>query len=148
MRDRVDREAATLVRLLATPPTPHKPKPDSLPGVSPKKRGRPAKTKTSLASDPTILALRRIIDGYAASGIPDPGERLPNHLVEAMFRSLPLDICDTVFLPANGTGSPHLALAFKPEFRRYVAFAAEYWLNVVTHGRASSASAETRELSV
>jgi hypothetical protein len=39
------RSKETLARLLATPPIPHKPKPESLPGASPKKRGRPAKPR-------------------------------------------------------------------------------------------------------
>jgi hypothetical protein len=38
-----ERENEALKRLLSTPPTPHKPKPESPGGVSPKKRGRPAK---------------------------------------------------------------------------------------------------------
>jgi hypothetical protein len=41
-------ESETLKRLLSTPPTPHKPKSEPVPGASPKKRGRPAKAKTSL----------------------------------------------------------------------------------------------------
>jgi hypothetical protein len=32
-------------RMIATPPKPHNPKPESLAGVSPKKHGRPAKEK-------------------------------------------------------------------------------------------------------
>jgi hypothetical protein len=32
-----------LRRMIATPPTPHKPKPESATTASPKKRGRPAK---------------------------------------------------------------------------------------------------------
>jgi hypothetical protein len=39
------REAAALRQLLATPPTPHKPKLKPLAAVRPKKRGRPAKNK-------------------------------------------------------------------------------------------------------
>ena len=34
------REQATLRRLLLTPPTPHKPKPESAPGASPKKEAQ------------------------------------------------------------------------------------------------------------
>jgi hypothetical protein len=39
------REEATLKRLLSTPPTPHKAKPESPPAANPKKRGRPAKER-------------------------------------------------------------------------------------------------------
>jgi hypothetical protein len=34
-----------LRRMIATPPKPHKPKPESPPATSPKERGRPAKEK-------------------------------------------------------------------------------------------------------
>jgi hypothetical protein len=121
------REDATLKRILATPPD-HKTKPK--PDASPKKRGRPPKTKVNLVSgDPTIDALRRALDRHARSL--DPGEHSVDALAHIVVGCLPHDIFSAVFLPANGTGCPRLAIAFKPEFRLYAAFAAEYWLSLV-----------------
>src|ERR1700722_2204660 len=97
------------------------------------------------ANDPTILALRRALDREAAS--PQVGEDPSDALVRVVQRCLPLDICNTVFLPADGTCGPRLAIAFKPAFRRYLAFAAEYWL-YVTHGRESLPRVESQSTRV
>jgi hypothetical protein len=80
-------------------------------------------------NDPTILALRRALDREAAAL--NAGECTPDHLVKAIFGCLPSDIFHPVFLPADGTSSPYLAISFKPAFRRYVTFAAEYWADLV-----------------
>jgi len=54
-----------------------------------------------LADDPTIAALRRALDRYATA--PETGEDLTGGLVSVIFGCLPLDICNTVFAPADGT---------------------------------------------
>lgn len=136
-------EDRVLKRLLSTPP---QPKSKGEGSASPKKRGRPNK-RGLVSDDPSISALRRLLDAHYAS-LPDPGKCGADELVRVIFGGLPLDIFDAVFLPANGTGSPHLALAFKPAFRGYVAFATEYWLNIISHRDSVSATVRSGEISV
>jgi hypothetical protein len=85
-------------------------------------------SKGSVAEDPTILALKRALDGHAAALERGDSSR---QLVDVISSCLPPDVSNTVFLPADGTSGPHLAISFKPAFRRYVTFAAEYWAAVV-----------------
>ena len=86
--------------------------------------GRPR----SVAGDPTILALRRALDGHAAAlERGDFSDQLPNLILDC----LPLDLYKSIFLPADRTSGPHLAISFKPAFGRYVTFAAEYWAAIV-----------------
>jgi hypothetical protein len=81
-----------------------------------------------VTEDPTILALRRALDGHAAAlERGDFSRQLPNLILSC----LQLDICNTIFLPADGTRGPHLAISFKPALRRYVTFAAEYWAALI-----------------
>jgi hypothetical protein len=92
------------------------------------------------ASDPTILALRRVLDAYSVDA--NSREHLSGGLVREIFRCLPADVFNPVFLPADGASGPHLAITFKPAFRRYVAFAAEYWKGlVIDHGQSSALEA-------
>jgi hypothetical protein len=83
-----------------------------------------------VAEDPTILALRRALDSHAAAF--EAGDS-SHQLVDVIAGCLPVDISNAVFLPADGARGPHLAISFKPSFRRYVTFAAEYWAAIV-HG--------------
>ena len=110
-----NRRDAALLRALSTP---HKRQAEM-------KVGKP---KDSVVSDPTILSLRRALDRHAASG--ETRENAADGLVSVILSCLPLDICNTVFLPADGTHGRHLAIAFEPAFRRYVTFAAEYWVGL------------------
>jgi hypothetical protein len=87
----------------------------------------------SVACDPAILRLRRALDSEAAAAL-KTGERSPHHLVDAIFRSLPSDIVHPVLLPADGTDAQGLAVRFRADFDRYVAFAAEYWFRVIHDG--------------
>jgi hypothetical protein len=86
-------------------------------------------TNFSVAGDPTIIALRRALDSEA-SGL-NPGENLPEGLISKIFACLPKNLVHSVFLPADGTHSPCVAIAFKPSFEDYITFAAEYWANLV-----------------
>ena len=97
---------------------------------TPHKRQKEMKTgkRQSVASDPTILALRGALDGQAAAL--EAQESLPDGLVDVIFGCLPHDVLNPVFTPADGAFGPGLAIAFKPAFRRYVTFAAEYWVSL------------------
>src|ERR1700728_4332826 len=94
---------------------------------TPKPRGSPR--MELFAGDPTIVALRRLLDREAATGL-ERVEHPADLLCRVLERCLPLNVCNAVFLPADGTRGPHLAIAFEPAFRTYVAFAAEYWLHI------------------
>ena len=87
--------------------------------------------KDSIARDPTILSLRRALDRKAAAV--EAGKDSPDGLVSVILSCLPHDVINPVLSAADGTSSPGLAIAFKPAFRRYVTFAAEYWASLV-HG--------------
>jgi hypothetical protein len=76
--------------------------------------------------------MRSLDDHYAAAS--ESGEGVSKGLVGVILNCLPLDICNCVFLPADGTISQHLAITFKPAFRSYVTFVAEYWAGLV-HSR-------------
>jgi len=78
-----------------------------------------------LADDPTILALRRALDSHVGS-VGDAAKHSPNLLVDLIFSCLPRDIVHPVFLPAEGTGAPCVAVSSNPDFNRYGAFAAAY----------------------
>src|ERR1700730_5617957 len=86
-----------------------------------------------LAGDPTIGSLRRALDDHYAAAS-ESGEGVSKGLVGVILNCLPLDIFNCIFLPADGTRGPHLAITFKPAFRSYVTFAAEYWAGLV-HSR-------------
>jgi hypothetical protein len=105
------RRDAALLRALSTP---HKRQKEM-------KVGKPR----SVAGDPTINALRLALNREAAAL--EAGEHASNQLVSVILGSLPLDVYNVVFLPADGTRGPCLAISFKPAFGRYVTFAAEYW---------------------
>jgi hypothetical protein len=82
----------------------------------------------SVVGDPTILALRRALDRERAAL--QSGEHSVESLKDVVFRCLPQDVFHAVFIPANETGGPGLAIAFKPAFRDYMAFVAEYVRNL------------------
>jgi len=96
------------------------------------------KLNGSIASDPTILALRRALDRRALQA----GENPTETLVRVILGCLPQDIFHPVFLPTNGTRGPRLAISFKPAFRTYLAFAAEYWASLA-HKSFSPISSES-----
>jgi hypothetical protein len=89
-----------------------------------------------LAGDPTIRSLRRDIDRHYAATM-ESGEHVSNGLVGVIFGCLPPDMFNCIFLPADGARGPHLAITFKPAFRGYVTFAAEYWAGLA-HGHVPS----------
>ncbi len=107
------RRDAALLRALSTP---HKRQAEM-------KVGKP---KESVASDPTILALRRALDRQVLQA----GESPTEALVSVILGCLPQDIFHPVFLPADGTCGPRLAISFEPAFGAYVAYAAEYWASL------------------
>ena|ERR1700733_1947653 len=87
----------------------------------------------SVAGDPTILALRRALDRYAANADCGSGkEPRRDGFVDLITSHLPHNCVKPVFLPANGASPPCLAVIFSPEFHQYVAFATEYWA-ALTH---------------
>src|ERR1700730_3955885 len=111
-------------KMLAMPPKKREDSKLGKPRNPSQKQKERAASKGSIG-DPTIAALRRTIDRhYAATGgiSCHPSESLINEV----FRDLPAGDVNCVFLPADGARGPCLAIALKPAFRRYVAFAAEY----------------------
>lgn len=82
-----------------------------------------------VSSDPTVLSLRRALDRHYATA--KAREDASDGLISVIFGCLTRDTFDTVFLPADGTRGPHLAITFKPMFRAYVTFAAEYWASLI-----------------
>ncbi len=89
-----------------------------------------------LAGDPAIVSLRRALDRHYAAAA-EPREDASNGLVGVILSCLPPDIFNCIFLPADGTRSPRLTITFKPAFRSYVTFSAEYWVCLI-HGHMSS----------
>src|SRR5271165_6917354 len=70
--------------------------------------------------DPTLDSIREVLDGYIAS-LKD-GEDMGD-LVGSIFRCIPKDTFHADFLPTRGPG---LFITFKPAFRYYMEFIAEY----------------------
>jgi hypothetical protein len=109
------RSEAALLRALSTP---HKRQAEM-------KLGRARRS----ASDPTILALRRVLDSHAAA-IANARGQSADHLIDVIFACLPNNLVDPVLLPADGTGDQNLGIRFSADFDRYVTFAAEYWASL------------------
>ena len=84
-------------------------------------------------NDPTILTLRRALDSQAVSL--KVRELSAHDIVELILSNLPNDCVKLVSVPALGTGpADGLSVSFNCDFYRYVAFAAEYWINLVQGG--------------
>jgi hypothetical protein len=67
---------------------------------------------------PTIRSLRRDLDRHYAATV-ESRDHVSNGLVGVIFSCLPPDMFNCIFLPADGARGPHLAITFKPAFRRF-----------------------------
>lgn len=94
-----------------------------------------AQADLTSACDPTEAALRAALDRYAAGMAEGVTEHVTHGLVSEVLSCLPDGLFEPVLLPANGTANPRLAISFRPAFRRYVTFAAQYWAELVTAHR-------------